>query len=381
MVFDGGWSYEVLYGSPLLQLLASLVALAALLAAGVLVRKVRGAASDKVTANFAEAVEMVALAVVVVIVTYVLGTIWGVTYVFDLIVDGILVDRWTGIRTTTTVALVVVGYLLVRGVNRSLDRLRSEGAFTTHQTEIAYHVADIAIFALVGLGILSVWGVNLTNVILGASVVTAVLGLAAQKTVAAIIAGFMLLFAQPFKAGDWIEFVGQKRASGIVQDITMSHTKIRTFNDEHVLVPNDELTDNQLINYSRSDRLRIDVEIDVDYDTDPTYAREVVREAVEPLEVVSPVESPKVVLKRLGDSAVVLELQFWIENPERRRVLYAQTEAITAVKEALDREEITIPFPQRTHSSRAESSFRVESPTQAGRDAPNNRLTTESEDD
>lgn len=376
---QGEWLRGTLYGSPAFQFLASVAVITSLVLLLWLVRSLRDVLGEKYTLNFAEAVEMVVLATGVVGAAFLLSEIWALSFVFDRAIEGVVIDRWTGIRTTMSVALLVSGYLLVRGMNRSLDRVHTEGAITTHQKEVAYHILDVGVFAVIGLAILSVWGIAPTNVVLGASVVTAVLGLAAQKTVASIISGFLLLFSRPFRAGDWIETAGEDGASGIVQDVTITHTKVRTFNDEHALIPNDELTANQLINYSRSDRMRIDVEIGVDYETDLDRAREVVKAAVEDVDAVSVAKQPKVVLKRFGDSAIVLELQFWIENPDRRRAWRAQTAVITAVKSAFDREGIAIPFPQRTHSPRSERGFGVETSAGTDRTAADHQFEAERE--
>lgn len=347
--FYSNWVQEVLYGSPPLQLLTSIAVIFALVALFALTRGLRRLLGDRYTRNFAEAVEMAVFAGSIVVAAYVLADIWALSFVFGEVLDVIFVDRFTGIRGAVSVAILTTGYLLVRMVNRSFDRLYREDLITNHQKEVAYHTADAGIFVIAGLVIMSIWGIELTNLILSAGVVSAVFGLAAQKTVAAFVAGFLLLFTRPFRAGDWIEVANQndRKTAGIVQDITISHTKIRTFNDEHVLVPNDELTSNELINYSRSNRLRVDVELGVDYDTNLNRARTVIRNAVDGIDIISPLKEPQVVSKRFGDSAVVLELQFWIEDPKRRRVWQAQTVVIDAIKNAFEQEAITIPYPQQ----------------------------------
>ncbi|ADD04032.1 mechanosensitive channel protein MscS [Natrialba magadii ATCC 43099] len=357
------WIQDVLYGSPPLQLLTSIAVIFALVALFVLIRSLRNLLGDRYTRNAAEAIEMAVLAGSVVVAAYVLADIWALSFVFDEVLDAIFLDRFTGIRGAVSIAILVASYLLVRMVNRSFDRLYREDLITNHQKEVAYHTADAGIVAVAGLVVMSIWGIELTNLILSAGVVSAIFGLAAQKTVAAFVAGFLLLFTRPFRAGDWIEVANQndRKTAGIVQDITISHTKIRTFNDEHVLVPNDELTSNELINYSRSNRLRVDIELGVDYDTDLHRARTVIRDAIDDIDIISPLKEPQVVSKRFGDSAVVLELQFWIENPKRRRVWQAQTTVIDAIKDAFEREAITIPYPQRTHQARGDRGFRVTS--------------------
>lgn len=378
-MIHGEWLTETLYGSPMLQFFASVALVATALVLFGVSRVVEDRAVDRFNRTLVEVAELVTMATLVVGTAFALAEIWAIPFVYESALEIVALDRWESVRGAVSVAILASSYLLVRAVHRSFDRLHTEGSITNHQKEVAYHVAGAGIFVVGGLAILSVWGIALTNLIVGAGVATAVLGLAAQRTVAAVIAGFFLLFSRPFRVGDWIEVVddGEEAASGIVEDVTISHTKILTFNDEHLLVPNDQVTSNRLTNYTRNDRLRIDVEVGVDYETDLDIAREVVGAAAREADLVSEVRDPKTVLDRFADSAIALEVQFWIEDPSRRRALRAKTEVITAIKQGLDREGITIPFPQRTHDTRGEG-FRVDVPGGVERRAPGGRRGLES---
>ncbi len=307
----------------------------------------------RVGEGLSEAIQASLLTLWIGTVTVALTVVWNVTVILDLLVDAVLVNRAYAVLYLVTAAIFVTTYLLIRLVNRSIDELDDAGAITRHQSEVAYHVADAGIF-LAGIGlVLTIWGVNLTNLILGAGVLSAVLGLAAQKTFSAMIAGFVLLFARPFVVGDWIAVHsdGEER-TGIVEDVTILNTKVQTFRDQHVLIPNDEVTSNQLINYSRNDRLRIDIEVGVDYDSDLERARAALRDGLADVDLAQETPSPEVVTKRFDDSAIVLELRFWIENPSMRRSWKARTEAMEGVKESFDREGVVIPFSQHVHSFR-----------------------------
>lgn len=359
--FYGDLLRQFIWGAVELQILASVVLLGALVLVLQLVRGLRTILGNRYTANFAEAVEMAAMAFGIVVTAYLLAEVWAISFVFDQAVGDLLINRWIFVRSAISIAVLASGYMLLRVVNRIIDALWRDEKITRHQKEVSYHVFDATIIVVAMLLVLSVWGDDPSNVLIGAGVLSAVLGLAAQKTVSAVIAGFALLFTRPFEAGDWIEVAGDSgdSAGGIVQDVTVLHTKLRTFNDEHVLVPNDEVTANLVTNYTRSDRFRIDIEVDVDYGTDLEHARAVLADVGENLDRSSSTREPRAVLKRYADSSIVFELQFWIHNPTRSRVWEAQTDAIAAVKAAFDSEGITIPFPQRTHTSRDETGFRV----------------------
>ncbi len=310
--------------------------------------------------NVGEALRVILLAGVTAFGIYAFSVVWHMTYLLRLLLNAIGISRWTLTQQLITIAVIFLAYLLVRLTNRSIDKLAQASSITQHQSEVAYHVADVGIALAATSVLLTLWGINLTNVFIGAGAITALIGLAARATLAAMIAGFILLFSRPFRVGDWIEV---NDSTGIVKDVTIFNTKVQTFDDKHVLIPNDQITSSQLTNLSRNDQLRVDVEIGVDYETDIRRAREIIVDAVEALDSIKNAPDPQVVARRFGDSAVVLELRVWIGDPTMRRKWQARTDAIEAVKDAFEREGITIPFPQRVHTSRDEAGLRIEGST------------------
>ena len=311
--------------------------------------------------HLAEASRIVWLLIVIIASIYLLSVIWHVTFMLQIVLEVLEFDRWTAIQQLVTVTMILVAYLLMRFVNRSIDKLAQTSSITKHQSEVAYHVADVGIAAGTATVILTVWGVDLTNIFIGAGAISAVVALAARETLAAMLAGFILLFSRPFRVGDWIKVEDH---SGIVKDVTIFNTKIQTFSDEHVLIPNDIVTKSDLMNLSRNDQLRVEIEVGIDYDADIEHAREVMQEAVSDLESIKSSPNPQTIAKRFGDSSIVLELRVWIGDPTMRRKWKAQTASIEAIKEAFDREGITIPYPQRVHAPRdSENGFRIGGPT------------------
>jgi small conductance mechanosensitive channel len=318
------------------------------------------------SARLTEAMQAGVVMVCIVLTVLSLTVIWNVAWAFGRVVEAVSVRRWTAVRALLVVMVVAIAYLLIRLVNRSIDRLAEEHeAITDHQSELAYHLADVGVFVAAAFVVLAVWGVKPSSLFVGAGVLGAVVGLAARETIGAITAGFVLLFSRPFRVGDWIEV---EEYEGIVRDVTMVNTKIRTFDDEHVLVPNDEITSNPLVNRSENNRLRVDIEVGVDYATDLDHAMDTAEAAMDDLDELRPVPAPRVVLEQFADSGIVLKLRFWIDDPSARRAWNAKTAVIRSVKAAFDREGISIPFPQRTLAAREDSGFDVSerTPDRAG---------------
>ena len=197
-----------------------------------------------------------------------------------------------------------------------------------------------------GVGIL-VLGVVITLVFALESAVAGAIG--------AVLAGFVVLFSRPFELGDWVVIDDQE---GVVTDITIVNTQIRTFDDEYVMIPNDLVTDTDVVNRSRKGRLRLNVDVGVDYDTDLDEAIEVAEDAMRDHNLVLSPPEPHAVLTGFDDSEIGMRLRFYISNPSARKMWKARTRVTLAVKRAFDDAGIKIPFPQRELSGRPESDRR-----------------------
>ncbi len=350
------WIQETYLASLEMQLLATVVLAVVVLLGFGAASRFQDVVRRRSGTQLAEASSVLFLGAVVVGGVYAFSVIWHVTFVLEYTLRTMAIDRWFAAQQLVTGAIVLTAYLAIRFVNRSIDKLSQTRAITRHQSEVAYHVSDVAIVALAAAMVLTLWGIDLTNIFIGAGAITAIVALTARETLTAMLAGFILLFSRPFHVGDWIEI---NETTGIVTDVTIFTTKIQTFDDKHVLVPNDEVTNSQLTNYSQNDQLRIAVDVGIDYDDDPEHARSVIVDAVEDLESIKNAPNPQVVGKRFDDSAIVLECRAWIADPTMRRKHDAQTDVMDAIVDAFDREEIEIPYPQRVHAARNDG-FRIE---------------------
>lgn len=282
--------------------------------------------------------------------------VWGAE---DAVWDAVVEFSRTFILGTETAVKLFVAFLALLGtytltrITKRIVRYWSEhGRISPHQRELAHHALQLGLFFLTIVFIFILFEQNPRDLFLGAGVVGLVVGFGARKTLSDALAGFVILFGRPFEAGDWIA-IGERE--GIVTEITLFNTQIRTFNEEHVLVPNDRVTQDEIINYSKTDRLRVTTEVGVDYDEPVDEAAAVAKEAIQDCEAVSDAPEPDVVLDSFADSAVVLQLRYWIDRPTIQRKLSARNEVIDAVKRTFENEGIKIPYPQRELTGREET--------------------------
>jgi small conductance mechanosensitive channel len=268
----------------------------------------------------------------------------------DQVVSALRVIDLDPLLVSLTVFILIASYATTRLTRRFVRGFAPDtSALTDHQREVVHHVLQVLIYLFALLIVLSLWQVNVGNLLLGAGVLGIVLGLAARQTLGAVLAGFVVLFSRPFEVGDWVVIEDHE---GTVRDITIVNTRIQTFDGETVMVPNDIVTGTQVVNRSREGRLRVNIDISVDYEEDIPAAVSTAEDAMAAVEMAKDSPTPRAVVAEFDDSSVVLRLRFWIDDPDARRYWRARTAVARAVREAFRQEEIKIPFPQRELSGR-----------------------------
>lgn len=333
------------FGAGTSRFVATLVTLAALVVATAVIWRAGGVLRNRYSPDDVEAIQAVAFSIVATAAGWFLVVIWHAVDEVATSLGVIRVGPQQGVLALVGLLTLTVAYTLTR-VSKGLLDSRGGDVITAHRREILHHFIQIAVYLFSAAFVLSLAGVNPGDLLVGAGVLGLVFGLAARQTLGAVLAGFVLIFARQFEVGDWV-VIGEQE--GVVTDITLFNTQLRTYDDEHVLLPNDEVANSEVVNRSQSGRLRVSVDVGVDYETNIGRAAEIAEEAIADCEVEPLLSkpSPVVVGKSFDDSAVVLECRFWISDPSAPRMWQTQTAVIRAVKDAFAEEGITIPFPQR----------------------------------
>ena len=301
--------------------------------------------------DIAEIVRAAFLLVLATAVAFVLVRRWNATTDALEIAGFVQVGVDTGVRILLSVVLFVGAYTATRvlkglllGGTRSPNR-----ATSAHQRRVSFYVSQIFLFTVAVFGTFSLWGFQLSNLLLGAGVLGIILGLAFQSTLASIFAGFVLMLSRPFDIGHWVR-IGEHE--GFITEITVNHVRLRNLDGEHVILPNEAVGNRTIINRSVEGKLRQRVEVGIDYDVDPEYAGTVALAAMADLDEIMSQPKPEAIPVRFDDSAVVLELRFWIENPTPQRKWQAVRAVVHGVRSAFKRDGIKIPFPQRELTER-----------------------------
>ncbi len=197
------------------------------------------------------------------------------------------------------------------------------------------------VIAVTLIAVLSQFGVQTTSIIAVLGAAGLAVGLALQGTLQNIAAGIMLLLLRPFRVGDYIDAEG---IAGTVDVIGLFTTDMTTFDGIYRSVPNSELWNRNVLNYSRNPTRRLDLPVGISYEDDVEQALALLLEHLGQDERVLPVPEPQVLVTGLGDSSVDLTLRCWANRTDFWSLRFDLTRN---VKLWLDAAGIGIPFPQR----------------------------------
>ena len=178
-----------------------------------------------------------------------------------------------------------------------------------------------------------------------AAAATLAIGFAMQDVLKNFVSGVFIFTEKPFKIGDWIEWDDN---SGVVEDISLRITRVRTFDNELLTVPNSQLTDNVVKNPVDAEKLRLKFVFGIGYDDDIEAATDIILEEARAHDGIMDSPEPSVRLTELGDSSVGLQSRIWIDQPSRGDFVKTRGEYVQRVKQRFDEAGIDIPYPHRT---------------------------------
>lgn len=200
---------------------------------------------------------------------------------------------------------------------------------------------SILLKVLLLISVASMIGIATTSFVAALGAAGLAVGLALQGSLSNFAGGVLILIFKPFRVGDVIE---AQSYVGTVHEIQILYTILNTFDNRRVVIPNGNLSNSSLINYSSYDKRRVDMSFGIGYGDDIQKAKTVISKLIAADERVLPDPEPLVVVSGLGDSSVNLSVRVWAKSSDVWPIFWSMQEK---VKETFDAEGISIPFPQR----------------------------------
>ena len=235
--------------------------------------------------------------------------------------------------------ILILGYMFASFIGRLVGSSVTRKVDVTLGKFLGKMIKNF-IMLLALLGVLGFFGIDVTSFAAILAAAGFAIGMALQGTLSNFAAGVMLLVFRPFKVGDYIKV---NDTEGTVDEIDLFTTRLNSLDHRHLILPNSEIFGSTIENVSHNDVRRVDVNIGVAYAADITITRRVLEQGIACIAGSVPHPEPQVYLDNLGDSSVNWQLRVWC----RPDAYWDVRERVTAAgKQALDRANISIPFPQ-----------------------------------
>lgn len=270
---------------------------------------------------------------------------------FELVVEKIndWITNFISMLPNLAVALLVlivfyvVGKLSRKAVENLLEKVTdNKTIISLLETIVGIIILGIGVF--IALSVLQLDGA-VTSLLAGAGIIGLALGFAFQDIASNFISGIILSIRHPFGLGDIIE---TNNYYGVVEKLNLRNTIIKTVTGQMVFIPNKNVFENPLENYSTTGLRRIDLSCGISYGDDLEKAKKIAIEAVDSVEDVLSDKGIEFYYEEFGDSSINFKIRFWVKFSANPQFWSARSEAIIAISKAFDENDIMIPFPIRT---------------------------------
>jgi len=246
-----------------------------------------------------------------------------------------------GIQIVGAIAILIIGRIVVGMLTRLVGRLMRKGGTDETLTKFVMSMTKIALMTFVIIAALETLGVETASfvVVLGAAGLA--IGFALQGSLANFASGVMLIIFRPFKAGDFVEAGG---TMGVIEEVGVFATVLKTPDNKKVIVPNSAITGGNITNYSAKETRRVDMVFGIGYDDDIKLAKQTLEEILAADSRVLKDPAATVAVSELADSSVNFVVRPWVKTADYWAVYFDVHEKVKLI---FDEKGISIPFPQQ----------------------------------
>lgn len=246
-----------------------------------------------------------------------------------------------GIKLVTALLIYIIGRWVAKLIKKVIMGVLQKSNVDALLVTFAANLTYAALIAFVVLAALSQIGIETTSFIAILGAAGLAVGLALQGSLANFAAGVLMIIFRPFKVGDFIEAAG---VSGVVEGLDIFTTRMRTGDNKAIIIPNGNILNGNIVNYSAKETRRIDMVVGIGYDSDIKQAKQILEEIINADERILKDPAPTIGVLELADSSVNIAMRPWVNTADFLPVTMDLNETI---KLRFDAAGISIPFPQR----------------------------------
>lgn len=246
----------------------------------------------------------------------------------------------TGIKLIIAVILLFISFKIINWIGKKIEKSPEKGKMDKTIAKVLAYIFKLGMKIVVAICLVGYVGIDTSGL---AALVTSFgvcIGLAVNGAVSNLAGGVVIILTRPFRVDDFIEAQGH---SGVVEDIHITCTRVRTGDNKVVYIPNGPLSSGTIVNYSEKDTRRVDFTFSIGYGDDFEKAKQIITDICSAHELVLKDQPIFVRVGAHGASSIDLVTRVWVNSGDYWTVNF---DIIEAVKTAFDKEGIEIPFNQ-----------------------------------
>ena len=246
-----------------------------------------------------------------------------------------------GINVAIAIAIFYVGKMAISLVVRALHRVMQRQEVDKTLETFVCNIVRMVLLVVVVIAAIGQIGIETTSFIAIFGAAGLAVGLALQGSLSNFAAGVLIVLFRPYRVGHFIEAAG---INGVVEQVQILTTVLKTGDNKQVIVPNSQIMNSIITNFSANDTRRVDMVVGVSYDDDLDKVRDTIKDLVAAEDRILDEPACTIAVSALADSSVNFVVRPWVKTSDYWGVMFDLTEAI---KKRFDKDGITFPFPQR----------------------------------
>lgn len=218
----------------------------------------------------------------------------------------------TGLTLIRTLAFLVLGLVVIKIVQTITRNVTLKSSkLDNSAASFIISIVTVVLYVALVIVVVSSLGFSTAGIIAGFSAVALAIALALKDSLGSLANGVIIIFTKPFKKGDYVQ-IGDY--DGLVQDIRLFNTKILTYDNVEVIIPNSDILSSEMVNYSTMPLRRVVIDVPVPYDADIAAVKATVLNSLTSYRYSVSQPSPSVVLKAYKDSSLLFSARVWTQN-------------------------------------------------------------------
>ncbi len=245
-----------------------------------------------------------------------------------------------GPKVLLAIVTLIIGLWIIKIISNLVENVLEGRKIDKSLRQFLIALVSVLLKVILFVSVIGMLGIETTSFVAVLAAAGFAVGLALQGSLSNFAGGVLILLIKPFKVGDFIEAQGY---SGSVKKIEIFNTTLTTGDNKTIIIPNGDLSNGSIVNYSTQDTRRVDFVFGIGYDDDIKKTKAVLEKIVKEESRVLKDKDVLIAIGELADSSVNFRVRVWVKSSDYWGVYY---DTIEKVKLKFDEEGISFPFPQ-----------------------------------